>query len=94
MARPELLAVDELSLGLAPLVVQDLASHIQRLNRELGMAVLLVEQNARLALELCERGYVLEAGRVVMHGRSAELRQSPEVKAAYLGGAASEGRPQ
>jgi branched-chain amino acid transport system ATP-binding protein len=92
MAQPELLAVDELSLGLAPLVVQDLAAHIQRLNRELGMAVLLVEQNARLALELCERGYVLEAGRVVMQGRSSELRQSPEVKAAYLGGAASEGR--
>jgi branched-chain amino acid transport system ATP-binding protein len=93
MARPELLAVDELSLGLAPLVVQDLAAHIQRLNRELGMAVLLVEQNARLALDLCERGYVLEAGRVVMHGRSADLRQSPEVRAAYLGGAASEARP-
>jgi branched-chain amino acid transport system ATP-binding protein len=93
MARPELLAVDELSLGLAPLVVQDLAEHIRRLNQELGMAVLLVDQNARLALELCERAYVLEAGRLVMQGRSAELRQSPEVRAAYLGGAASEARP-
>jgi branched-chain amino acid transport system ATP-binding protein len=92
MARPDLLAVDELSLGLAPLVVQDLAEHIKRLNQDLGMAVLLVEQNARLALELCPRAYVLEAGRVVMQGRSAELRQSPAVQAAYLGGAASEAR--
>jgi branched-chain amino acid transport system ATP-binding protein len=93
MARPDLLTVDELSLGLAPLVVQDLAEHIKRLNQELGMAVLLVEQNARLALELCPRAYVLEAGRVVMQGPSAELRQSPAVQAAYLGGAASEARP-
>jgi branched-chain amino acid transport system ATP-binding protein len=93
MARPDLLAVDELSLGLAPIVVQDLAEHIKRLNQDLGMAVLLVEQNARLALELCPRAYVLEAGRVVMQGRSVELRRSPAVQAAYLGGAASEARP-
>jgi branched-chain amino acid transport system ATP-binding protein len=93
MARPDLLAVDELSLGLAPLVVQDLADHIKRLNQDLGMAVLLVEQNARLALELCPRAYVLEAGRVVMEGSSAELRQSPAVQAAYLGGTASEAKP-
>ena len=92
MARPDLLAVDELSLGLAPLVVQDLAEHIKRLNHELGMAVLLVEQNARLALDLCPRAYVLEAGRVVMEGRSHELRQSPAIQAAYLGGAAGEAR--
>ena len=93
MARPDLLTVDELSLGLAPLVVEDLAEHIKRLNQEHGMAVLLVEQNARLALELCRRAYVLEAGRVVMQGPSAELRQSAAVQAAYLGGAASEARP-
>src|SRR5947208_8161972 len=59
MARPDLLAVDELSLGLAPMVVGDLAEHLVRLNRDEGMAVLLVEQNARLALELCPRAYVL-----------------------------------
>jgi branched-chain amino acid transport system ATP-binding protein len=87
MGRPRLLAVDELSLGLAPLVVQGLAEHLARLNRDTGMAVLLVEQNARLALELCARGYVLEAGRVAMSGASAELRSSPAVQAAYLGGA-------
>src|SRR5206468_10877516 len=60
MAQPDLLAVDELSLGLAPLVVDDLAEHLVRLNQQTGMAVLLVEQNARLALDLCPRAYVLE----------------------------------
>jgi len=90
MAQPDLLAVDELSLGLAPKVVQDLAEHIRKLNRESGMAVLLVEQNARLALDLCPRAYVLEAGRIAMQGASSELRESDAVKAAYLGGAVEE----
>jgi branched-chain amino acid transport system ATP-binding protein len=93
MGAPALLAVDELSLGLAPKVVQDLAEHIRALNHERGMAVLLVEQNARLALELCPRAYVLEAGRVVMEGPSSELRLSPAVQAAYLGGTPGEARP-
>jgi branched-chain amino acid transport system ATP-binding protein len=87
MATPDLLAVDELSLGLAPLVVDDLAEHLVRLNRESGMAVLLVEQNARLALDLCPRAYVLEAGRVALEGPSTELSESAAVRAAYLGGA-------
>lgn len=87
MADPDLLLVDELSLGLAPMVVDDLAQHLVRLNRERGMAVLLVEQNARLALELCPRAYVLEAGRIALSGSSAELAESPAVHAAYLGGA-------
>ncbi|MBV9545101.1 MAG: ABC transporter ATP-binding protein, partial [Chloroflexi bacterium] len=87
MAAPDLLAVDELSLGLAPLVVDDLAEHLLRLNRDSGMSVLLVEQNARLALELCARAYVLEAGRVALHGPSTELSESEAVRAAYLGGA-------
>jgi branched-chain amino acid transport system ATP-binding protein len=90
MGEPDLLAVDELSLGLAPLVVDDLAEHVLRLNREHGMAVLLVEQNARLALDLCPRGYVLEAGRIALSGTSAELAGSQAVQAAYLGGAADE----
>ena len=90
MAQPDLLAVDELSLGLAPMVVDALADHVARLNREAGMAVLLVEQNARLALGLCPRAYVLEAGRIVAAGPSAELTQSPAVRAAYLGGAVDE----
>ena len=90
MAQPDLLAVDELSLGLAPMVVEDLADHLVRLNRETGMAVLLVEQNARLAFELCPRAYVLEAGRIVLSGSSDELARSPAVQAAYLGGAMDE----
>ena len=90
MARPDLLAVDELSLGLAPLVVDSLAEHLRRLNRDTGMAVLLVEQNARLALDLCPRAYVLETGRIVASGPSAELAQSAAVRAAYLGGALDE----
>jgi branched-chain amino acid transport system ATP-binding protein len=90
MGEPDLLAVDELSLGLAPMVVDDLAEHLVKLNRERGMAVLLVEQNARLALDLCARAYVLEAGRITASGSSADLANSPTVRAAYLGGAADE----
>jgi branched-chain amino acid transport system ATP-binding protein len=90
MAQPDLLAVDELSLGLAPMVVDDLAGHLVRLNRERGMSVLLVEQNARLALELCPRAYVLEAGRIALAGTRAELADSPAVRAAYFGAAPDE----
>jgi branched-chain amino acid transport system ATP-binding protein len=87
MSQPDLLAVDELSLGLAPMVVDDLADHLLRVNRERGMAVLLVEQNARLALDLCSRAYVLEAGRIALSGASEALVTSEAVQAAYLGGA-------
>jgi branched-chain amino acid transport system ATP-binding protein len=86
MSRPDVLVVDELSLGLAPLVVADLVSHLRELNTTRGLAVLLIEQNARLALGLCARGYVLEAGRIVAHGPSGELAESPRVARAYLGG--------
>jgi branched-chain amino acid transport system ATP-binding protein len=87
MARPDLLAVDELSLGLAPMVVQTLADHLRELNRDSGTAILLVEQNALLALDLCPRAYVLEAGRIALAGPSEELQRSAAVQAAYLGGA-------
>jgi branched-chain amino acid transport system ATP-binding protein len=90
MAQPDLLAVDELSLGLAPMVVDDLAEHLVRLNRDRGTSVLLVEQNARLALELCPRAYVLEAGRIALAGTRAELADSPAVQAAYFGAAPDE----
>ena len=86
MAEPRLLAVDELSLGLAPLVVQGLSEFLQRLNEEEGVALLLVEQNAALAFSLCERAYVLEAGRCVLEGPSAELERNELVRTAYLGG--------
>ena len=85
MARPELLAIDEMSLGLAPIVTRTLATTLRRLNVERGLAVLLVEQSARLALSLCSRAYVLEAGRVVASGPSRELMHDPAVQGAYLG---------
>jgi len=90
MGRPQVLAVDELSLGLAPLVVADLSSRLTWLNRAEGLAVLLIEQNARLALDLCSRAYVLEAGRIVTEGASADLARSAELATAYLGGGVHE----
>lgn len=86
MARPRLLAIDELSLGLAPLLVQSLAEFLVRLNDEEGVAILLVDQSASLAFSLCERAYVLETGRVALEGLSSELAGRPEVRSAYLGG--------
>jgi branched-chain amino acid transport system ATP-binding protein len=86
MAEPRLLAVDELSLGLAPIVVENLTEFLRKLNEEEGVALLLVEQNAHLAFELCSRAYVLEAGRCVLSGESANLERNELVRTAYLGG--------
>jgi branched-chain amino acid transport system ATP-binding protein len=86
MARPRLLAIDELSLGLAPLLVQSLAEFLVRLNEEEGVAILLVDQSAALAFSLCERAYVLETGRVALEGASSDLEGRAEVRSAYLGG--------
>jgi len=91
MARPRLLAIDELSLGLAPVLVQSLAEFLVRLNEEEGVAILLVDQSASLAFSLCERAYVLETGRIVLDGASRDLEGRSEVRSAYLGGG-SEGR--
>jgi len=85
MGRPDLLAIDELSLGLAPLVVAELAEHLRLLNRERGTAVLLVEQEVALAFQVCPRACVLEAGRVIASGPSAELAKSEVVRKAYFG---------
>ena len=85
MLRPRLLLLDEPSLGLAPLVVRDLFATVRRLNEEEGLAVLVVEQNATLALETAARAYVLEAGRVAVEGASAELRENEAVRRSYLG---------
>ncbi|MGH3390569.1 MAG: ABC transporter ATP-binding protein [Actinomadura sp.] len=87
MADPEILAIDELSLGLAPIIVKDIAAHLRELNRERAMAVLLVEQNAHLAFDICSRAYVLEAGRIIAEGPCADLAESPQLARAYLGGA-------
>jgi branched-chain amino acid transport system ATP-binding protein len=85
MALPRLLLLDEPSLGLAPAVVDHMFGIIRAINGE-GVAILLVEQNALLALELCARAYVLEAGRLALEGPSRDLQARPEVRAAYLGG--------
>ncbi len=85
MAEPRVLAIDELSLGLAPLVVDQLVEFLVRLNDEEGVAILLVDQNALLAFGLCERAYVLETGRIAVEGPSSELERRPEVRSAYLG---------
>ena len=88
MSNPRLLLLDEPSLGLAPLVVRQIFGAIRRLNRETGLTVLLVEQNANLALRLAHRGYVLVTGRITMEGTGAELLARPEIRDAYLGEAA------
>ena len=85
MLRPRLLLLDEPSLGLAPLLTRELFETLGRLNRELGTAMLIVEQNAALALEVASRGYVLEAGLVVASGSAAELSGQDTVRRAYLG---------
>jgi len=87
MARPRLLLLDEPSLGLAPIITRQIFSAIRELNRTTGLTVLLVEQNANLALRLAHRGYVLVTGRIAMAGTGAELLARPEVRDAYLGGA-------
>jgi branched-chain amino acid transport system ATP-binding protein len=88
MSRPRLLLLDEPSLGLAPLVVRQIFGAIRDLNARTGLTVLLVEQNANLALRLAHRGYVLVNGRIAMEGTGAELLARPEVRDAYLGGGA------
>ena len=85
VARPKLLLLDEPSLGLAPLVVAELFRIVRRVNEEDGLAVLVVEQNATLALDAASRAYVLEAGRVALEGESAELREHESVRRSYLG---------
>jgi len=86
MAGPDLLLVDELSLGLAPLIVADLANYLTELNASRGMTILLIEQEVDLAFRMCARAYVLEAGRIVASGASATLAADPQLSAAYLGG--------
>jgi branched-chain amino acid transport system ATP-binding protein len=84
MSEPQLLCLDEPSLGLAPLIVQDIFRTIRAINAT-GTSVLLVEQNARYALETASRGYVLQTGSVIAAGSCAELKQNPRVREAYLG---------
>ena len=85
MSHPKLLMLDEPSMGLAPILVEQIFDIIQDLNRK-GSTILLVEQNAQMALSVAHRGYVMETGKIVATGSGAELIESPEIKRAYLGG--------
>jgi branched-chain amino acid transport system ATP-binding protein len=87
MAKPKLILMDEPSMGLSPLLVREVFSIIARLNRELGVTVLLVEQNAQLALQVASYGYIMEQGKVVLDGNSQALLANEDVKEFYLGGA-------
>ncbi|MDB6022985.1 MAG: transporter related, partial [Pedosphaera sp.] len=86
MSKPKFLMLDEPSLGIAPLLVKTIFEKIVEINRQQGISILLVEQNANLALEISRYGYVLETGQIILQNDSAALRQSPQVKSAYLGG--------
>ena len=86
MSKPKLLLLDEPSLGLAPLLVKSIFEKIVEINRQQGLTILLVEQNANLALEVSSFGYVFETGKITLQGDSPSLRQNPQVKSAYLGG--------
>jgi branched-chain amino acid transport system ATP-binding protein len=92
LCNPQLLLVDELSLGLAPVVVEDLTRRLSALRQELGITVLLVEQNANVALAVADYGYILETGRVALEGAAAQLRGRREVQQAYLGQTSGEER--
>lgn len=84
MSRPKVLMMDEPSLGLAPLIIKDIFKIIEEINRQ-GMTVLLIEQNANMALKIADIAYVLETGRITMTGSGRELLENSEIKAAYLG---------
>jgi branched-chain amino acid transport system ATP-binding protein len=86
MARPKLILMDEPSMGLSPLLVKEVFGIIRRLNEELGITILLVEQNARMALSVASHGYVMEQGKVVLDGSAAALAANEDVKEFYLGG--------
>ena len=86
MSKPSLLLLDEPSMGLAPLLVQEIFKIIERINKEQEVTILLVEQNANMALSIADRGYVLETGQIILEGTGKELIANPEIKKAYLGG--------
>ena len=86
MARPKLLLLDEPSLGLAPMVVRDIARAIVEINRDQSISVILVEQNSRMALKISNRAYALETGRIALAGKSADLINDDHIRKLYLGG--------
>lgn len=86
MARPRVLLLDEPSLGLAPIIINEIFKELTRINKQMGMTILIVEQNARKALLLSHRAYVIQTGEITMEGRSEELLHNPMIEEAYLGG--------
>ncbi len=92
MARPKMMLLDEPSMGLAPLLVQEVFAIIQRLNKDLGITMLLVEQNANMALSVADYGYIMESGKIVLDGTRAELATNEDVKEFYLGGGGGHAR--
>ncbi len=86
MAKPKLIMMDEPSMGLSPLLVKEVFGIIRRLNEELGISILLVEQNANMALKVADYGYIMENGKIVLDGTGAELAENEDVKEFYLGG--------
>lgn len=85
MAAPKMLMLDEPSLGLAPLLVKEIFENIETINRELNTTILVVEQNAKIALQVSDYAYIMESGKIVLEGQSAELRDNPDVKEFYMG---------
>jgi branched-chain amino acid transport system ATP-binding protein len=92
MTEPKLMMLDEPSLGLAPRLVTEIFDIVHRLNQELGTTILIVEQNARLALELADYAYIMENGRIVLDGEAGEMARNPDVREFYLGVTESDGR--
>lgn len=92
VARPSLIVLDEPSLGLAPKIVDEIFQALRDINRQTGVSLLIVEQNARVALAHADFGYVLEGGRIVLEGPSAELMDDAQMKSSYLGGSVGQGR--
>ena len=86
MAKPKIILMDEPSMGLSPMLVKEVFDIIRKLNKELGITILLVEQNAKLALNLSSRSYIMENGKIVMEGKSEDLIENEDVKEFYLGG--------
>ncbi len=85
MAAPRMLMLDEPSLGLAPLLVQEIFANVEKINKEMNTTILVVEQNAKIALGISDYAYIMESGKIVLEGDSRQLQENPDVKEFYMG---------